>query len=195
MCTVQSVGCSGGSVWGTTQKGHNSTKQCGGHSLKITRGWTHTFANQGEACGLCTFLDLTLDPTGIILCSVLVSVTYSTYSRPGLTCVQSTRLWAPGERREDQEAGEVSLRPRELRPTLALGGAGRAAAATGWKNSAGRRIRAGEPEALAAPTLPPPPPLPPSSDPSPALVLLQEVPPGDREKGCKANILFHLDPE
>lgn len=55
--------------------------------------------------------------------------------------MQSTRLWAPGERREDQEAGEVSLRPRELRPTLALGGAGRAAAATGWKNSAGRRIR------------------------------------------------------
>lgn len=60
-------------------------------------------------------------------------------------------MFAPGERRDAHEAGEVSRSPLGLCPGRPLGGAGRAAAA-GWKNSAGRRM--GVVEQLEAPETP-----------------------------------------
>lgn len=49
-------------------------------------------------------------------------------------------MFAPGERRDAHEAGEVRRSPLGLCPGRPFGGAGRTTAA-GWKNSAGRRIR------------------------------------------------------
>lgn len=50
--------------------------------------------------------------------------------------MQSILLWAPGERSEAQEVGEVSLRPL-VNLRLLLQGAEKASPA-GWKNSSGR---------------------------------------------------------
>lgn len=68
-----------------------------------------------------------------LLCPILVSSNVFDCVLPlfnsSPTCVQSILLWAPGERSEAQEAGEVSLRPRDNRRLLLRGGAGIAAPA------------------------------------------------------------------
>lgn len=78
------------------------------------------------------------------LCQILVSSyildNVFPLSSSSPTCVQRILLWAPGERSEAQEEGEVSLRLRDNRRLLLRGGAGIAAPA-GWKNSAGRQKR------------------------------------------------------
>lgn len=95
------------------------------------------------------------------LCPLLVSfILYITYifecvlpvSSLPPTCVQSILLWAPGERSEAQDAGDVNLRPLDNRRLLLRGGAGMAAAA-GWKNSAGRWKRGEMPLAPPSPSL------------------------------------------
>ena len=68
------------------------------------------------------------------------------------TCVHSILLWAPGERSDAQEAGEVSRRPLDNRRLRLRGGAGMAAPA-GWKNSAGRWKRGEMPLAPPSPSL------------------------------------------
>lgn len=68
------------------------------------------------------------------------------------TCVQSILLWAPGERSDAQEAGEVSLRPLDSFRLLLREGAGITAPA-GWKKSAGRWNRGEMPLAPPSPSL------------------------------------------
>lgn len=68
------------------------------------------------------------------------------------TCVLNILLWAPGEWREAQEAGEVSLRPLVNLRLLLRGGAGMVSPA-GWKNPSGRWKRGEMPLAPPCPSL------------------------------------------